>query len=55
MFITSFRLNLEHIGVDTALSVFTLQRVIFIIYFHYIIYNIYSYFHYIIIHFYEGQ
>jgi len=28
MFIASFRLNLEHIGVDTALSVFTLQRVI---------------------------
>ena len=25
MFITSFRLNLEHTGVDTALSVFTLQ------------------------------
>jgi len=28
MFITSFRLNLEDIGVDTALNVFTLQRVI---------------------------
>jgi len=28
MFITSFRLNLEHIGVDTALRVFTLQRII---------------------------
>jgi len=27
MFLTSFGLNLEHIGVETALSVFTLQRV----------------------------
>jgi len=28
MIITSFRLNLEHIGVDTALRVFMLQCVI---------------------------
>ena len=28
MFIASFRLNIEHIGVDTALSVSMLQHVI---------------------------